>query len=152
MSLRKRRACPSHLKTRNLEIAAMKVADLALKLVPCTEPYWEFVRTLRMDERVAHGFIEKANITPEQQKKYMEIHWSAFFIALVDDVPAGYAGCVDGDVRACVHPDFQRRGVGVFLMREIMKRFPNGIARVKIDNKACQRMVAASGHVIHHLI
>jgi hypothetical protein len=36
----------------------------SVKLVPCTEQYWEFVRALRMDERVAEGFIEKADITP----------------------------------------------------------------------------------------
>ena len=45
-----------------------------MELVPCTEPYWEFVRLLRMDERVAHGFIDKADITPEQQKRYMAEH------------------------------------------------------------------------------
>jgi GNAT superfamily N-acetyltransferase len=123
-----------------------------MKLVPCTEPYWDFVRTLRMDERVAHGFIEKANITPEQQNKYMALHWTVFFIALVDDVPGGFVGCVDGDIRICTHPDFQRRGVGLFLMREIMKRFPTALAKVKIENKASQTMMEASGLTVRYVV
>ena len=121
-------------------------------LVPCTEPYWEFVRSLRMDERVEHGFIEKADITPEQQKTYMAAHWTKFFIALVDEVPAGFVGCINGDIRICTHPDFQRRGVGVFLMREIMKRFPTATAKVKIENKASQRMMEASGLTSRYII
>jgi GNAT superfamily N-acetyltransferase len=116
-----------------------------MKLVPCTEPYWNFVRTLRMDERVADGFIQRANITPEQQREYMATHWTNFFIALIDDVPAGFVGCVDGDIRLCTHPDFQRSGIGIFLMREIMKRFPTALAKVKIENKASQRTMEASG-------
>jgi GNAT superfamily N-acetyltransferase len=123
-----------------------------MKLVPCTEPYWDFVRTLRMDERVAHGFIEKENITPEQQNKYMALHWTVFFIALVDDVPGGFVGCVDGDIRICTHPDFQRRGVGLFLMREIMKRFPTALAKVKIENKASQTMMEASGLTVRYVV
>jgi GNAT superfamily N-acetyltransferase len=123
-----------------------------MKLVPCTEPYWDFVRTLRMDERVAHGFIEKENITPEQQNKYMALHWTEFFIALVDDVPGGFVGCVDGDIRICTHPDFQRRGVGLFLMREIMKRFPTALAKVKIENKASQTMMEASGLTVRYVV
>jgi GNAT superfamily N-acetyltransferase len=137
--LLQRQACPNDL-------------EISMKLVPCTEPYWDFVRTLRMDERVAHGFIEKANITPEQQKKYMAVHCTDFFIALVDEVPAGFVGCVGGDIRICTHPDFQRSGVGVFLMREIMKRFPTALARVKIENKASQRMMEASGLTVRYVI
>src|SRR5258708_33574923 len=121
-------------------------------LVPCTEPYWEFVRTLRMDKRVEHGFIEKADITSEQQKKYMAAHWTKFFIGLVDEVPAGFVGCINGDIRICTHPDFQRRGVGAFLMREIMKRFPTATAKVKIENKASQRMMEASGLTSRYII
>jgi GNAT superfamily N-acetyltransferase len=123
-----------------------------MELVPCTEPYWEFVRLLRMDERVAHGFIQNADITPEQQKKYMAVHWTKFFIALVDEVPAGFVGCVDDEIRVCTHPDFQKRGVGVFMMREIMKRFPSALAKVKIENEASRRMMEASGLAVRFVI
>lgn len=105
-----------------------------------------------MDERVAYGFIEKANITPEQQKKYMAVHWTQFFIALIEDTPVGFVGCVNGEIRICTHPDFQRSGVGVFMMLEIMKRFPTAVARVKIQNKASQKMMEASGLTARYTI
>ena len=42
-----------------------------MELVRCTTKYWEFVRQLRMDERVIDGFLETTAITEEQQNKYM---------------------------------------------------------------------------------
>ena len=44
---------------------------MELKLAPCTEEYWEFVRLLRMDLINQEGFFTVANITPEQQKEFM---------------------------------------------------------------------------------
>jgi hypothetical protein len=123
-----------------------------MRLVPCTEEYWEFVRQLRMDDRVAAGFIEKADITQEQQKQYMAAHWHEFFIALIDAAPAGFVGCVNNEIRTCTHPDFQKRGVGVFLMREIMKRFPSSISKVKIDNHASRKMCESAGQVPRYII
>jgi len=40
-----------------------------MELVRCTTKYWEFVRQLRMDDRVIDGFLETMAITEEQQKK-----------------------------------------------------------------------------------
>src|SRR2546423_832604 len=67
-----------------------------ITLSPCTEEYWEFVRVLRTDQRVLHGFLSQAGITPEQQRTYMQAHWQQYFIALVDGQPAGFVGSVDG--------------------------------------------------------
>ena len=75
-----------------------------------------------------------------------------FFIALVEDVPAGFVGCIDGDIRICTHPDFQRRGVGVYIIREIMKRFPTAAAKVKIENDASQRMMEAGGLIPRFIV
>ena len=36
-----------------------------MELVNCTPQYWEFVRTLRNDERVISGFIKSVHITEE---------------------------------------------------------------------------------------
>jgi ribosomal protein S18 acetylase RimI-like enzyme len=116
-----------------------------MKLEPCAEPFWEFVRTLRMDERVAGGFIEKADITPEQQKRYMAAHWQNYFVATIDGVPAGFIGSVDGDIRVCTHPDFQRRGIASFMLRELMRRFPDAVGKVKIENEASKKLFEANG-------
>ena len=42
-----------------------------LKIVDCDEQYWDFVRLLRMDHRVTDGFVEKMEISMEQQTVYM---------------------------------------------------------------------------------
>ena len=42
-----------------------------MEIVKCNKKYWEFVRTLRNNEKVQEGFIETIEITPEMQEKYM---------------------------------------------------------------------------------
>ena len=38
--------------------------------------FWEFIRNLRNDERVKHGFIKQGEITKKDHKKYCpEIDW-----------------------------------------------------------------------------
>ena len=123
-----------------------------LTLVPCTEPYWEFVRELRTDPRVADGFIQKSGITPEQQKSYMEKHWREHFICLLDGKPAGYVGSIDRDIRVCTHPDFQHRGVGVFMVNELVKMFPDSYAKIKLDNKPSKRLFEKCDFVPAYII
>jgi len=117
-----------------------------MKFVPCTEEYWEFVRTLRTDARVAHRFSQ-VEITTEQQRKYMTAHWREYFIALANSAPAGYAGCVDGGIRICTHPDFQRRGVASFMMEHMIVKFPNAFATIKLDNEASRKLFEACGFI-----
>ena len=83
------------------------------------------------------GFIAKVDdITPEQQRRYMQAHWQEYFIGLVNGQPAGYVGSVDGDIRVCTHPDYQRQGVAAFMIAELMRRFPRSFAKIKIGNEA----------------
>lgn len=37
-------------------------------------------------------------------------------------------------------------------MREIMKRFPTALAKVKIENKASQTMMEASGLTVRYVV
>jgi RimJ/RimL family protein N-acetyltransferase len=122
---------------------AKPMADLTL--VPCAEEYWEFVRALRTDPRTLHGFVDQADITPEQQRKYMQAHHQEYFIALADGRPVGFVGSVDGDIRVCTHPDFQRRGAATFMVTELMRRFPRSFAKIKSGNEASKRLFAACG-------
>ena len=43
-----------------------------MELVECKEEYWEFVRLLRIDQRVIDGFIKTDYISEEMQKEYMK--------------------------------------------------------------------------------
>lgn len=123
-----------------------------LTLVPCSEAYWEFVRKLRTDPRVADSFIQRADITPEQQKSYMAKHSGDYFICLLDGAPAGYVGSIDNDIRVCTHPDFQHKGVGVFMVNEIMKIFPDSFAKVKLGNEPSKRLFEKCGFVPVYVI
>tara|TARA_R100000152_G_C6779761_1_gene211724 strand:- start:3581 stop:3964 length:384 start_codon:yes stop_codon:yes gene_type:complete len=107
--------------------------------------YWDFIRTLRNDPRVQGGFIEFVHITYEQQYKYMKEYNDNYVVALCDGEPAGYAGSIENDIRVCVHPDFQKRGVGEALIESLMERFPNSYARVKIENSASKSLFEKCG-------
>ncbi len=118
---------------------------MQMELVNCTKEYWEFVRTLRMDERVLDGFIERVEITPEMQERYMQKYADSYRIALVDGTPAGFVGVIDDDIRVCTHPEFQGRGVGKFMINECMKLWPTSFAKVKLDNIASVKLFESCG-------
>lgn len=116
-----------------------------MELVNCTREFWEFVRTLRMDTRVAEGFIQSADITPHGQIAYMKEYSGCYRIALVDGVPAGFVGVIDDDIRICTHPDFQKKGVAKFMLTECSKIWPTAFGKVKIDNEASLKLFESCG-------
>ena len=116
-----------------------------MELVECNKEFWEFVRLLRNDERVQSGFIKSIHITEEMQKEYMSKYSEYYRIALVDGVPAGYVGVIEDDIRVCTDPFFQGKGVGKFMINEIMKEYPTSYAKVKVDNEASLRLFRTCG-------
>ena len=116
-----------------------------MELIKCTQQYWEFVRTLRNDERVISGFIKSVHITEEMQINYMTKHSQFYRIATIDNQPCGYVGVIDNDIRICTHPTFQGKGIGKFMLKEIMKIFPLAYGKVKIDNEASKRLFNSAG-------
>jgi ribosomal protein S18 acetylase RimI-like enzyme len=102
-------------------------------------------RILRNDPKVQEGFIISSNITSDQQKKYMEVYSGHYRIALLDNIPAGYVGVIEDDIRICTHPDYQGLGIGKFMLEEIMKEFPSAYGKVKIDNEASKNLFKSVG-------
>jgi RimJ/RimL family protein N-acetyltransferase len=123
-----------------------------LELVECSQKYWEFVRTLRSDPRVSQFFVEQAEITAEMQVKYMESHAKFYRICLLRTQPVGYIGAVDGDLRICTHPDFQKTGVASFMLKEALDLFPDVTAKVKIGNTASLKALQKAGFRIKYLL
>tara|TARA_E500000318_G_scaffold85808_1_gene82124 strand:+ start:2576 stop:2986 length:411 start_codon:yes stop_codon:yes gene_type:complete len=117
----------------------------SMKLVECTSDYWEFVRTLRTDARVAGGFIEQVVITAEEQQRYMSKYSSCYRIALVEEVPAGFVGVIDNDIRVCTHPNYQGKGIGKFMINNCMDIWPEAFAKVKLDNEASIKLFESCG-------
>jgi GNAT superfamily N-acetyltransferase len=118
---------------------------LRMNLVNCNQEYWEFVRELRNDERVADGFIINAYISQEDQFAYMVKYKEFYRICLIDDIPVGYVGVIDNDIRVCTHPDFQKRGVAKFMIREVIKIWPSALAKIKVDNIASVKLFESCG-------
>ena len=116
-----------------------------MELVDCIEKYWEFIRILRNDKRVLDGFIESTYITKEMQLSYMKKYSQFYRVALINNQPCGYIGVINDDIRICTHPNFQGKGVGKLMLREILKIFTNAFGKVKIENEASRKLFTSVG-------
>ena len=123
---------------------------MALELVNNEEKYWEFIRQLRTNAAVQGGFIQVAQISPEQQAVYMGENNDNYFVCLQDGEPAGYVGVIDGDITVATHPAFQGQGVGTFMIDRMMELRPDAHARVKIGNDASLALFKKCGFEVKY--
>ena len=114
-------------------------------LVKCSVEYWEFVRKIRNDPQLAHGFIKNNYITKEMQHKYMSEYQKCYRICLLDGDPCGYVGVIDNDIRICTQKKYQGRGIGKFMLSKVIEIWPNAVGRVKNDNLASLALFDAAG-------
>ena len=117
-----------------------------LKLIVCEKKYWEFIRTLRSDGRVQEGFIQRVSITKDQQIEYMKKYNDNYYICLYNEEPCGFVGEIDGDIRICTHPTYQKKGIGTFMIQEFSNIKSNIYAKIKIDNVASIKAFEKSGY------
>ena len=111
-----------------------------LKFIKNEKKYWNFIRKLRNDSRIQSGFVKQfPNVTEKQQIKYMEKYNDIFYICIDGDFPVGYIRQLEGDIAVCTHPDYTGRGIGSFMINELMKLHPDCYAKIKLDNKASIR-------------
>ena len=113
---------------------------MKLKFVKNEEKYWDFIRNLRNDPKVKTGFIQQEEILPESHQKFMTKYGHLFYLCLCDNTPAGYVGVIDRDIRVATHPNFQGKGIGKFMIEQIMLKFPDAYAKIKIENEASIRL------------
>ena len=118
-----------------------------MKLVKNSYIYWEFIRNLRNMDGVRQGFIEQDIISKESHEQYMKKNSEFFWICIDKGHPIGYIGIIDYDIRIATHPDHQGNGVASYMLNEVMKIFPNAIAKVKVDNPASLRLFEKCGFV-----
>jgi len=116
-----------------------------MELVENEEKYWEFIRLLRTHEEVKQGFIQQGEISSSNHMTYMKKYGTMYYICVIDDRPAGFVGVIDNDIRVATHPDFQKRGVGKFMINELMRNHPGGVAKVKVENEASIRLFESCG-------
>lgn len=114
-----------------------------MELVENKKKYYEFIRELRTHKANTAGFLEQVKITKKQQKDYMAAHADEYYIALEDGEPVGWVGSVDDDIRICTHPDHKGKGIGKFMLNELMEIHPTAKAKVLWDNDASQNLFLA---------
>jgi RimJ/RimL family protein N-acetyltransferase len=109
---------------------------MELKLVKNEKKYYEFIRLMRVLPENQKGFLEKVDITEDQQEKYMQKYNDCYYLCLQNETPLGYVGVVDNDIRVCTDPTYQKTGAGTFMLDEIMKIYPEATAKILKDNVA----------------
>jgi len=114
------------------------------KLVLMSEEYYDFTRLLR-NANYGDGFIEETDITLEQQKEYMSKYGKDYYICLEDEIPVGFIGSIDNDIRIAVTPLYFGKGVGKFMLQELMKIYPKALAKIKVDNEASIKLFEKCG-------
>lgn len=125
---------------------------MSLILVECSNEYWEYVRLLRLNPKVIDGFIQKVNITKDEQIDYMKKYASCYRVALLNSQPCGYVGVIENDIRVCTDPEYQGRGIGKFMISEVKKIWPNAIAKIKVSNSASLKLFEACGYKIEYYL
>jgi RimJ/RimL family protein N-acetyltransferase len=116
-----------------------------LKLVQNEEKYFEFIRIMRTHPNNTDGFLEQVNITQEQQKKYMDKYKNNYWICLLESEPVGFVGEIDGDIRFAVKPEMKNKGIGKFMIDELLKITKNVYAKVLIGNISSQKVFEKCG-------
>ena len=116
-----------------------------MELVKNNYIYWEFIRNLRNMDGVRQGFINQDIISQQDHEAYMKKNSNFFWICLDKGRFVGYTGVIENDIRVATHPDYQGKGLGSFMINEIMKINPNAFAKVKLENQSSLRLFESCG-------
>jgi RimJ/RimL family protein N-acetyltransferase len=106
-----------------------------MELVDCTPEYWEFVRIIRTHPNNQKSFLTQADITSAQQIDFMEKNHHKYKICLFNSIPVGYIGIIkENEITYCVHPSYQSKGIGTFMVNEFIKMYDFLTAYVLPEN------------------
>jgi RimJ/RimL family protein N-acetyltransferase len=110
-----------------------------LKLIKNEQIYYDFIRVLRTHPENTKGFLEQVELTQSQQNDYMSKYSKNYWICLSGDTPVGFIGVVDEDIRLAVEPNFKNKGIGTFMVGEILKINKSVTAKVLLENISSQK-------------
>lgn len=116
-----------------------------MELIKNNYIYWECIRNLRNMDGVRQGFVQQNIISQEDHEEYMKKNSHFFWICVDKGEFLGYTGVIENDIRVATHPNYQGRGVGKFMINEIMKVSPNAFAKVKLENEPSLRLFESCG-------
>jgi len=117
-----------------------------MELVNCTSEYWEFIRVIRTHPNNQNYFLTQPNITPNQQIEYMSKNHHKYKICLLNNTPVGYIGIIkENEITYCVHPEYQGKGIGTFMVSEFIKIYDTLTAYVLPKNIGSSRVFEKLG-------
>ena len=119
---------------------------MTLILTKNKKKYWEFIRALRSNKSVENGFIDKVQISKKEQEIYMNKYNDNYYVCLNEQIPCGYIGEINGDIRLCTSPEFQGQGVGTFMIKEFTKIKKNIFAKIKVENISSIKAFEKAGY------
>ena len=119
---------------------------MTLILTKNKKKYWEFIRALRSNKSVENGFIDKVKISKKEQEIYMNKYNDNYYVCLNEQIPCGYIGEINGDIRLCTSPEFQGQGVGTFMIKEFTKIKKNIFAKIKVENISSIKAFEKAGY------
>jgi len=122
---------------------------MELKLVENNKDYYEVIRLLRTDPNNTSGFLEQVEITPEQQLNYMEKYEKNYWICLMNNLPVGFIGVIDTDIRFAVNHNYKNMGIGSFMINEIKNKGIEVTSKVLIDNLPSQKVFEKCGFTLY---
>lgn len=123
-----------------------------LKLVENNEKYYNFIRDVRLHPDNILGFINQNYITEEEQLEYMKKYNNFFKICLFENEPVGFIGVIDNDIRVATKPEYKNKGIGKFMVNEIMKLFPDAVAKIKLNNISSIKLFESCGFEKKYII
>ena len=119
---------------------------MTLILTKNEKKYWDFIRALRSNKSVENGFINKVQISKKEQEIYMNKYNDNYYVCLNKQIPCGYIGEINGDIRLCTSPEFQGLGVGTFMIKELTKIKKNIFAKIKVENISSIKAFEKAGY------
>lgn len=136
--------------TEKKELIRKDSGNLNLRIVKNIPEYFEYIRYLRTHPMNLSGFIETVDITSEQQIEYMSKYGDCYEICLSGDTPVGFVGVVDNDIRFAVEPNFHGKGVGKYMIMDLIHKNPDSTAKVKHDNLASMKVFESCGFKLYN--
>ncbi len=117
-----------------------------MELVKCTPEYWDFIREIRMHPENQRWFYTQMDISSSQQQEYMMNNSYKYEVCIHENIPVGYVGLIkDNEVTYCVHPDYKGKGIGTFMISELIKKYNNLTAFVIPENVGSNKVFEKLG-------
>lgn len=114
-----------------------------MELVKCDRIYWDAVLEIRNQNR--EGFGDSSVIPTPVHYGYMFNYSSDYLVCIDSDEVVGFIGHINNDIRLATRKNHQRKGIGRFMVKGFMEKFPEAFAKVKLDNEASLKLFENCG-------